>query len=100
MLSNVTLQFLSINAAPKPSVCIDNLALATFIGRTERGFDFRFKHLFGAREQRRSVKMTPREETVRRRSPAAPLRLADRKPTLRVAVRRTSTAIFGMAAGV
>ena len=41
--------------------------------------------------------MTPREETVR----VDPLlRLARRKPTLRVAVRRTSTAIFGMAAGV
>jgi hypothetical protein len=37
-------------------VCIDNLALATFIGRTERGFDFRFNHLFGAREQRSLLK--------------------------------------------
>ena len=54
----VTLQFLSIDAAPKPSLCIDNLALATFIGRTERGFNFNFQfnHLFGAREQRSLLK--------------------------------------------
>ena len=56
VLSNVTLRFLSIDAAPKPSLCIDNLALATFIGRTERGFNFRFNHLFGAREQRSLLK--------------------------------------------
>jgi hypothetical protein len=43
--------------------------------------------------------MTPRQETVRRRSPAAPFeRLAGRKPTLRVAV--PDKPIVGMAAGV
>jgi len=29
---------------------------ATFIGRIERGFNFRFNHLFGAREQLRLLK--------------------------------------------
>jgi hypothetical protein len=37
-------------------VPIGNLAQATFIRRIERGFDFRFNHLFGAREQRRLLK--------------------------------------------
>jgi hypothetical protein len=37
-------------------VPIGNMRQATFIGRIERGFNFRFNHLFGARKQRRLLK--------------------------------------------